>query len=394
MEILFITHKYPPSIGGMEKQSFELTQGMKKHAMVHLLCCDGSESKVRFFWSLKSRIREKLRQHPGISILHFNDGLAAAFCSGANDFPTLIRSATLHGLDVVFPNAFFQRKILPRFRHFQSLIAVSQATARACVERGLPPEKIVVIPNGVDHNIAFFEPDPVAHKAFLEKYGASIAGKKTLILMGRPVLRKGFSWFLQSVFPALPADYQVLIIGPFRKKRPFSALLMDLLPTGFRKQLELMFGMPSDEDALRSLLQKPELRERVRHLGRLPFSDIMQIMSAAQAFIMPNIPVEGDMEGFGLVCLEANLRGLPVIAANLEGITDAVQDQKNGWLIPTQEAAAWIEALNNLHRDPAFVSAFGAQARQYVLENFGWEKMTMAYYHHFSSVLQNPRQAF
>ena len=386
MEILFITHKYPPSIGGMEKQSFELTQGMKKHATVHLLCFDGTESKVRFFWLLKSRVREKLREHPGISILHFNDGLAAALCSGKDDFPTLIRSTTLHGLDVVFPNTFFQRKILPRFRHFQSLIAVSQATAQACIQRGLPSEKIVVIPNGVDHDIAFFEPTVPARQSFLEKYQPICEGKKILVLMGRPVRRKGFSWFLQTVFPQISNDYQVLIIGPFREKRSFSAFLMDLLPTDFRKQLELMFGMPSDEDTLRGLLQQPELKERVRHLGRLPFSDIMQIMSAAQVFIMPNIPVEGDMEGFGLVCLEANLRGLPVMAANLEGITDAIQDQKNGWLIPTQDTEAWVEALNKLLLDPSFVPYFGAQARQYVLENFGWEKMTAAYYEHFKSL--------
>ena len=386
MEILFITHKYPPSIGGMEKQSFELTQGMKKHAVVHLLCCDGSESKVRFFWSLKSRIREKLRQHPGISILHFNDGLAASFCSGADDFPGLIRSATLHGLDVVFPNAFFQRKILPRFRHFHSIIAVSQATAQACIERGLSPEKITVIPNGVDHDIAAYKPDDAAQQAFLDQYGAVLAGKKTLILMGRPVLRKGFSWFLKSVFPQLPADFQVLIIGPFRKKRPFSAYLLELLPTTFRKQLELMFGMPSDEDTLRNVLKAPELQGRVRHLGRLPFTEIMQVMSAAHAFVMPNIPVEGDMEGFGLVCLEANLRGLPVFASNLEGITDAVQDQKNGWLLPTQDIQAWIKSLSVLQTDPDFVRAFGVQSKQYVLNHFGWEKMSLAYYQHFENL--------
>lgn len=386
MEILFITHKYPPSIGGMEKQSFELTQGMKKHAVVHLLCCDGSESKLKFFGLLKSRIREKLRQHPGITVLHFNDGLAASFCSGAHDFPELIRSVTLHGLDVVFPNATFQHKILPRFRHFQSIIAVSQATAQAAIQRGLSPEKIIVIPNGVDHEIAYYEPDPDARQAFLQKYGAVLQGKTTLILMGRPVLRKGFSWFLQSVFPALPPDFHVLIIGPFRKKKPFSRRILGLLPGGFREQLELMFGMPSDEDKLREVLQSPDLQGRVQHLGRLPFPEILQIMSSAQAFIMPNIPIAGDMEGFGLVCLEANLRGLPVFAADLEGITDAVQDQKNGWRIPAKDRDAWVYALAQLYRDPAAVQAFGQQARQYVLDHFGWEKMTKAYFEHFQSL--------
>jgi glycosyltransferase involved in cell wall biosynthesis len=178
----------------------------------------------------------------------------------------------------------------------------------------------------------------------------------------------------------------VLIIGPFREKRPVSAYLMDLLPAGFKKQLELMFGMPSDEDNLRLWLQKPAGQGRVRHLGRLPFTDILQIMSKAQAFLMPNIPVPGDMEGFGLVCLEANLRGLPVFAADLEGIREAVQDQKNGWLLPSQDVEAWTAALGAVQHDPAYLHAFGKQARQYVLDHFSWDKMTAAYYEHFKGL--------
>lgn len=89
------------------------------------------------------------------------------------------------------------------------------------------------------------------------------------------------------------------------------------------------------------------------------------------------------MEGFGLVCLEANLRGLPVFAANLEGITDAVQDQKNGYLLPTQDSTAWLAALDAINQAPDFVKNFGLQARKYVLENFGWEKMTASYFNHF-----------
>lgn len=370
----------------MEKQSFELTQRMKQHAVVHLLCCDGSISKVRFFLTLKSKIRAMLRRHPGISVLHFNDGLAAAFCSGAGDFPGCARSVTLHGLDVVFPNRLFQRYILPRFNRFESVITVSRATAAACIQRGIRQEKMIVIPNGVDHDIAFYEPAPAERATFQEKYRGVFENKKTLIAMGRPVRRKGFSWFLATVFPSLPADFQLLLIGPFREKRPFSSTILRVLPAAFRQQLELLSGLPSDEDPLRALLRRPALQGRVKHLGKLPFSEIMQIMSAANAFIMPNILVAGDMEGFGLVCLEANLRGLPVFAAHLEGITEAVQDQKNGRLIPSGNAPAWLAALSELERDPDFVRAFGQQARQYVLENFGWEKMTAAYYAHFAGL--------
>lgn len=206
-------------------------------------------------------------------------------------------------------------------------------------------------------------------------------------MMGRPVLRKGFSWFLQAVFPKLPSDFQVLLIGPFRAKRPFSAFLRGLLPTRMRKQLELLFGMPSDEDNVRSLLASAALQGRVRHLGKLPFTDIMQIMSAADAFLMPNISVPGDMEGFGLVCLEANLRGLPVFAAKLEGITDAIHDHKNGWLLPSGNETAWITALEQLSQNMVKVHVNGQEARQYVLENFSWEKMTTGYYAHFLEML-------
>ncbi len=391
MEILFITHKYPPSVGGMEKQSFELTQRMKKHAVVHLLCCANGESKLHFFWQLKRNIQQKLDQHPGISMLHFNDGLAAAFCSGTEDFPGILRTVTLHGLDVVYPNAFFQKKILPRIGRFQGIIAVSQATAAACVERGIDPQKVHVIPNGVDHDLADYVPKSEEQQQFQRDYNIDFNGKRTLILMGRPVLRKGFSWFLRSVFPLLEKDFQVLIIGPFRREKPFSATLLKILPATFRKQLELLFGMPSDEDAVRDLLKSPELKGRVQHLGKLPLSDIMQIMSASTAFLMPNIQVEGDMEGFGLVCLEANLRGLPVIAANLEGITDAVQDGKNGWLLPSQNVGVWVAALSKLDYEPAASTAFGQQARQYVLDHFGWEKMTAEYYQYFEELLTKSR---
>jgi glycosyltransferase involved in cell wall biosynthesis len=386
MEILFITHKYPPSIGGMEKQSYELTQRMQQHTGCHLLHWKASESKFRFFWTLKKRIRKQLRQHPGITLLHFNDGLAAAFCSGKNDFPGYVRTVTLHGLDVVFPNSIFQRYILPRFNRFQSIIAVSRATADACIQRGMHADKIVVIPNGVDHNIATFEPDEQAKRVFEEKYRPLLSGKKNLLLLGRPVLRKGFSWFIRSVLPLLPANYQVVIIGPYRTNHSLSDLLLHCLPSPIQKQVSLLFGMPTDENNLRQLLKSPGIRERVLHLGKLPFTDILQIMTACTAFMMPNIPVAGDMEGFGLVALEANLRTLPVFAAHLEGITAAIQDQKNGCLVPTQSVSGWLKALSILEKDPTWGHNFGCQAKQYTLENFSWEKMTSAYFTHFTKL--------
>ena len=63
MEILFISHKYPPSIGGMEKQSYELIQGMEAYAKVHKIVYEGHESKLLFFLKLKRRVKTMLHQN-------------------------------------------------------------------------------------------------------------------------------------------------------------------------------------------------------------------------------------------------------------------------------------------------------------------------------------------
>jgi glycosyltransferase involved in cell wall biosynthesis len=76
------------------------------------------------------------------------------------------------------------------------------------------------------------------------------------------------------------------------------------------------------------------LRIRIKHLGRLPFEEIVTILKHADAFVMPNIKVDGDMEGFGLVCLEACLCGATVYASDIDGIPDAIHQGKNGFLLP------------------------------------------------------------
>lgn len=58
------------------------------------------------------------------------------------------------------------------------------------------------------------------------------------------------------------------------------------------------------------------------------------------------------MEGFGLVCLEACQAGTLVLAADIDGIPQAIQHQKNGLLLSPQDADAWIQLINSLHHNP------------------------------------------
>ncbi len=386
MEILFVSHKYPPSVGGMEKQSFELIRGMERHVKVHTIVHAGGESKLRFFLGLRRRILQTCRAHPGISVIHFNDGLLAAICLRHTGYEHLKRTATLHGLEVVFPNRLYQRIILPRFNRLDLIFAVSQATAQACIERGLQPASVVVVPNGVDTDIAMTRLRPDFYPFFQEHYGLDLTGRQVLVTMGRSVKRKGFSWFIENVLPHLSKETVLLMIGPFQTKPAGPALWLPYLPAALRRQIELFLGFPTDEVRLRELLALPALHNRVQHLGKLPFDHILQILSNATAFVMPHIPIEGDMEGFGLVCLEASMCGTTVFAANTDGIPDAIHDGKNGELLPTQNAEAWANALNAAFKNPALYAAQAEIARRYTLAHFSWEKMAADYWAHFQAL--------
>ncbi len=371
MEILFVTHKYPPSTGGMEKQSYELIEGMRRYATVHAIVPTPGEGKLAYFWSLRRRILSLCREHPGISWIHFNDALIAAVCANHRGYEHLRRAVTVHGLDVVFPNQWYQRSVLPRFNRFDRIIAVSQATADACVARGLHPDKVSVVLNGVDHGIATMTPTP----DWAVKYGID-TGKPILVAMGRAVQRKGFSWFIEQVMPRMQRDAQLLLIGPFSPAPTSTERMLRWLPRRLRTQIALALGFPSDEATLRHLLPR---NPNVRHLGRIPFEDIAAIFRAAQAFVMPNIAVAGDMEGFGLVCLEASLGGAPVLAANIDGIPSAIRHEQNGLLLPSGDAQAWAAALDRVVDNPADFQAKSRIWQAYTMQHFSWDEMVRGY---------------
>ncbi len=86
---------------------------------------------------------------------------------------------------------------------------------------------------------------------------------------------------------------------------------------------------------------------------------------------MPNVPLPGDIEGFGLVMLEANLNGLPVLASRLEGLVDVVAEGVNGRLVPPLDAEAFAGAVQALRRDAAQRRRLGRQAVTHA-RGFGW----------------------
>jgi len=387
MEILFITHKYPPVIGGMEKQSYELiTRAAKTHtAHVHAYKDEGS--KLGWFRNLKKSIKAILKDNPGIQLIHTNDGLMASATTWLKKYTDIPVVATIHGLDITFPSSIFQNRIVPKLHRLDGVICVSNATADACRSRGFESGKVYTVLNGVDHDIADIPKEVNFKERVKSATGIDLRDKRIIMTMGRAVQRKGFSWFLREVVPNLEEGTVFLMVGPLNTKPGVEEKIVNALPKSIRTKFQLMFGMATDVKAITAALDHPSTKGKVHHMGKVPFADLMQYLAIADVFVMPNIEVEGDAEGFGLVALEASLRGTPVVAAGIEGITDAVKDDKNGIKLRSGDAQQWISTLNDLLKDDQRLAQLSKTAVSATMAEYGWDKMVSEYIDVFEQVI-------
>lgn len=375
-EILCVTHKYPPAIGGMEQQSFELIKGLSNYYTTHVIAYENDENKVLWFGKLKNRIQTELKENPNIKLIHLNDGAMGVACLWLRKYTNIPVIVTYHGLDITFPLDFFQHKLIPKLSEFDGAICVSRSTKNECLQRGFDENKTFVVKNGVDSRLAEIPADKGIIGKLRTNFGIDVTGKHILVTLGRPVKRKGFSWFLRNVMPHLHTDICLLMIGPMKTEFSFFEKALHTMPDNFNHNVQLMLGSPSDTHDVDELLKQ---QENVFHLGSLPYEDLLQVLSLADLFVMPNIRVPGDIEGFGLVALEASMRGAFVVASGIEGITDAVIDGKNGLLLPSENAEVWIATIHDLLSDKGRLKTLAEQGKEYTRQNYSWDIMVNGY---------------
>lgn len=379
MKMLFVTHKYPPSVGGMENQCKELYNGIKDKIDIVMMKLPDGKSRIWWLLTLSLRIKKCLAENEDIGCVYFHDGLSGLACRGIKRYSKVKTFVTFHGLDAVYPLRAYQRRISDNLKNnIDAAIPVSTATGLECEKRGMTREKIHVVPNGVDVSLADI-PSESDFIGRLEKLlGVSLEGKKLIVSAGRSVVRKGFSWFIENVVPKLDGDIVYIIAGPREKGLALKMLLLRLLPMKLSRLIWLT-GIGVDQHAIDKALALPELSGRAFHTGKLPFADLVQLLKASRAFVMPNIHIEGDAEGFGLVALEAAMCGTAVLASDIEGITEAVRHGENGLLVESGNAEAWAKTVNEICSDDKKRNALAANAPVYTQKHFSWDKMAAGY---------------
>lgn len=330
MRILFITRKYPPSIGGMQTFSAALAAELKDEMDVIAL----GRSSMHVLWWLPYAFAQILWCGRRYDVIHLGDGVIALLGVLAKWWTHKPVTITVHGLDLTYQRFGYQHYIWWALQYFDRIICVSTATADIARQK-INSAKISIIPNGI--RVADW-PEPTAIVARLPKQ---------LLTVGRLVPRKGVAWFIAEVMPLLPNDmtYHIVGIGP-------------------------------QADVIRAVIAQHQLEQRVIMHGRVSDQVLKELYQTSAAFIMPNIQQPNDMEGFGIVALEAAMTGLPVIAADLEGLHDAVIDGVTGFLVESRSVSAWRATIQKLTEQPIFTPA---TMRAAVIQRFSWQVIAEAY---------------
>ncbi len=344
--VLFITRSYPPIKGGMETLSFNLTTSVSKIVKTKVIANTRGKKFLPFFFI--SAFCQSILEARRYDVIHIGDPILSKLgwiIKTLSKKPVVME---VHGLDILFDSFLYQVYLKMFFRTADLHICISKYVENL-VQKKYPGIRTAMITPGINDE---FYKDHVDKRCLLPN--TDLTNKKVLLTVCRLVKRKGVGWFVENVMPKLPENFVYIVAGE-----------------------------GPEHDEIRELCTKLSLENRVLTVGAVSNELLKKLYNAADLFIMPNLPIPGDAEGFGIVALEASSCGTPVIASNIEGITDAVLEGKNGWRAETGNSDSFVYAILS-HQDKKYGQK--EEIRKFVLDNFSWEKIASHYIEAFRSI--------
>ncbi len=214
---------------------------------------------------------------------------------------------------------------IPSLKKLDQLFAVGNATREEALKVGIAPEKIDFIPNGVTIEDLYEKHD----RKELEKLTGfrDLENKIVILRLGRFVPHKGTSWFIGNVMPKLAENVVMVAAG---------------------SRVGKSAGNKDDFSACQSMIAQNNLYERVVLLPSISRQAVKILLNTVDIVVSPNIKIPGTMEGFGINVIEAAACERVVIASNIEGLKDAVQDGKNGFFAQAEDATIGSKKLRPL----------------------------------------------
>ena len=133
---------------------------------------------------------------------------------------------------------------------------------------------------------------------------------------------------------------------------------------------------------LKIMVDRLGLNNHIEFLGWIPHDAVPDFMREIDIFVMPSV----CRESFGIAALEASASFVPVIASNIGGIHEVVWHDETGFLVTPESAEDLAIALKSLIQSADLRSCMGAQGRDFVKNNFSWEKTVKKLHEVFQEV--------
>ena len=254
--------------------------------------------------------------------------------------------ATTHGHEAGWAQLPAARQLLRRIGDGTDTITYLGEYTRSRIARALSPEaaaRMTQLPPGVDEKT--FHPGSGGDEV---RARLGLTDRPVVVCVSRLVRRKGQDTLIRALPRILAAepDTVLLIVG----------------------------GGPYEND-LRRLARETGVSSSVRFTGAVPWSELPAHYGAGDVFAMPCRTRRGglDVEGLGIVYLEASATGLPVVAGDSGGAPDAVLDGETGWVVKGGSPEEAADRITVLLGDAELRRRMGERGREWVEEKWRWD---------------------
>ncbi|OUD03259.1 glycosyltransferase family 4 protein [Streptomyces swartbergensis] len=254
--------------------------------------------------------------------------------------------ATTHGHEAGWAQLPAARQLLRRIGDATDTITYLGEYTRSRIAGALSPQaaaRMAQLPPGVDEKT--FHPGSGGDEI---RARLGLSDRPVVVCVSRLVRRKGQDTLIQAMPRILAAepDAVLLIVG----------------------------GGPYEKD-LRKLALDTGVADSVRFTGPVPWAELPAHFGAGDVFAMPCRTRRGglDVEGLGIVYLEASATGLPVVAGDSGGAPDAVLDGETGWVVRGGSPEEAADRITTLLGDAELRRRMGERGREWVEENWRWD---------------------
>ncbi len=253
--------------------------------------------------------------------------------------------ALTHGHEVwwsrIWPFSWAMRRISQQVDHLTYLGGFTQRAIAKAISTAAADAMLKIAPGIDTEHFA-----PIDATALKDQLG--LGDKKVIVSVGRLVHRKGQDTLIEAmpeIISAVP-DAHLLMIG----EGPYRAYL---------------------ENRTKAL----DVQSSVTFIGRIQYADLPRYICTGDIFVMPSRSrLAGlEVEGLGIVYLEASACGLPVIAGNSGGAPDAVLEGKTGLVVDGRSSREVAQAVIELLSDTARCKEMGANGRQWIIKEWRWD---------------------